>query len=67
MTVEHLTLFQTLQFILQFAVIPLIVILWRLNNSISELKLVMYREFVTKSEMEDRFRQHRENNHHGSE
>jgi len=51
-----------LQFLLQFAVIPLILILWRLNNSLSELKLLMYMEFVTKSEMEKRL-EHKENSH----
>jgi hypothetical protein len=63
MNLEHSELFQFIQFILQFAVVPLIMILWRLNNSLSELKLLMYREFVTKGEMEERFRQHRENRH----
>ncbi len=61
MNIEGLLPF--LQFLLQFAVIPLILILWRLNNSLSELKLLMYMEFVTKSEMEKRFREHKENSH----
>lgn len=31
----------------ELGVIPLVAVLWKLNNSISELRTLMYREFLT--------------------
>ena len=36
--------------IAQLGVIPLIVVLWRLNTTIEELKVSMHRDFVRKDE-----------------
>jgi hypothetical protein len=38
----------------EFAVVPLIVVLWRLNSSISDLKVTMHEKFLTKEEFNAR-------------
>jgi hypothetical protein len=34
----------------EIAIIPLVAVLWKLNNSINDLHILMYKEFVTKEE-----------------
>lgn len=39
---------------LNIGVIPLIAIIWKLNNNISDLKTLLYQEFVTNHEFHRR-------------
>lgn len=57
---EILTL---LQLVLQFAVVPLIIVLYKLYNTLGDLRVLLYKDFVTKQELESRFRLHGQNRH----
>jgi len=35
---------------LEFAIVPLIGVLWKLSNQLKSIELMMYKEFVTKAE-----------------
>lgn len=39
--------FRLINFLLNFGIIPLIAIIWKLNNNIADLKTLLYQEFVT--------------------
>jgi len=59
-----------IQLILNFAVVPLVIVLFKLYNTLTDLKMsigslqvLLYKDFVTKEELETRFKLHRDHSH----
>jgi hypothetical protein len=46
------TVFKIISLLLQFMVIPAIAVLWRLAQSINNLELKLYKEFVTHEQLQ---------------
>ena len=42
---------EVISFILQFGVIPIIAMLWGLNNKLFEIQIMLHRDFVKKTEL----------------
>lgn len=54
MNVEIQTLLQLIQLATTLLIVPLIKVLWALNDSINKLKIEIHRDFVTKEEYSKR-------------
>ena len=49
---ENLTSFQAINLILNFGVVPIIVLLWRMNSRIWELEIIIKSLYVTREEFD---------------